>query len=152
MKSILILNGPNMNILGIRDPDLYGTGSLEDLEARCIEYGKRRGVHVECRQSNHEGTLIDWIHDAMGNFDGIVLNAGGYTHTSIALMDAVSGTGTPTIEVHLTDIQAREEFRRVSFIARVAFGVISGHGAESYTKAIDLLINGETSGKDHLSA
>ncbi len=152
MKSILILNGPNMNILGIRDPELYGTDSLEDLEARCIEYGKRRGVHVECRQSNHEGTLIDWIHDSMGNFDGIVLNAGGYTHTSIALMDAVSGTGTPTIEVHLTDIQAREEFRRVSFIARVAFGVISGHGAESYTKAIDLLINDETSGKDHLSA
>ncbi|MCY3874211.1 MAG: type II 3-dehydroquinate dehydratase [Rhodobacteraceae bacterium] len=148
MKSILILNGPNMNILGIRDPGLYGTGSLEDLEAKCIEYGKRRGVRVECRQSNHEGTLIDWIHDAMGNFDGIVLNAGGYTHTSIALMDAVSGTGTPTIEVHLTDVQAREEFRRVSFIARVATGVISGHGAESYTKAIDLLINGETNALD----
>ena len=149
MKSILILNGPNLNILGIRDPELYGTGSLEDLEAKCIEYGKSRGVRVECRQSNHEGTLIDWIHEAMGNFDGIVLNAGGYTHTSIALMDAISGTGTPTIEVHLTDVQAREEFRRVSYIARVAFGVISGHGAESYAKAIDLLINGETSGKDH---
>ena len=148
MKSILILNGPNMNILGIRDPDLYGTGSLEGLEAKCIAYGTSRGVHVECRQSNHEGTLIDWIHEAMGHFDGIVLNAGGYTHTSIALMDAIGGTGIPTIEVHLTDVQAREEFRRVSYIARVAFGVISGHGAESYTKAIDLLIDGETSGKD----
>ncbi len=142
MKSILILNGPNMNILGIRDPDLYGTGSLEDLEAKCIDYGKSCGVHVECRQSNHEGTLIDWVHEAMGDFDGIVLNAGGYTHTSIALMDAISGTGTPTVEVHLTDVQDREEFRRVSYIAQVAFGVISGHGAESYTKAIDLLING----------
>lgn len=148
MKSILILNGPNMNILGIRDPDLYGTGSLEDLEAKCIEYGKSRGVHVECRQSNHEGTLIDWIHEAVGNFDGIVLNAGGYTHTSIALMDAISGTGIPTIEVHLTDVQAREKFRRVSFIARVAFGVISGQGAASYTKAIDAFINQETGYRD----
>ena len=141
MKSILILNGPNMNILGIRDPELYGTSSLEDLEAKCIDYGKGRGVFVECRQSNHEGTLIDWIHEAMGKFDGIVLNAGGYTHTSIALMDAVSGTGIPTVEVHLTDVQTREEFRRVSFLARVAFRVISGHGAESYTKAIDALVN-----------
>ena len=149
MKAILILNGPNMNILGVRDPELYGTGSLEDLEAKCIEYGKRHGVHIECRQSNHEGTLIDWIHEAMGNFDGIVLNAGGYTHTSIALMDAVGGTGIPTIEVHLTDVQAREEFRRVSFIARVAFGVISGYGAESYTKAIDALVNCASGRTDH---
>ncbi len=141
MTSILILNGPNMNILGIRDPEMYGTGSLEELEAMCVEYGKKRGAHIECRQSNHEGTLIDWIHEAMGKFDGIVLNAGGYTHTSIALMDAISGTGIPTIEVHLSDVQAREEFRHVSFIANVALRVISGLGAQSYTKAIDALVD-----------
>ena len=141
MTSILILNGPNMNILGIRDPEMYGSGSLEELEAMCMEHGKQCGAHIECRQSNHEGTLIDWIHEAMGKFDGIVLNAGGYTHTSIALMDAISGTGIPTIEVHLSDVQAREEFRHVSFIANVALRVISGHGAQSYTKAIDALVD-----------
>ncbi len=139
MNSILVLNGPNLNLLGTREPGLYGTLTLGEIESMSISRGRELGLHVECRQSNHEGQLIDWIHDASGRFDAIVLNAGGYTHTSVALMDAISAVGLPTVELHLTDIFAREEFRRTSYIGRVACNTICGHGAKGYVMAIDAL-------------
>jgi 3-dehydroquinate dehydratase-2 len=137
MKNILILNGPNLNLLGTRQPEVYGTTTLNDIELMCQKKANQLGVHVECRQSNHEGLLIDWIHDARGNFDGIIINAGAYTHTSIALMDAISSVEIPTLELHLSDIHAREEFRHVSYIGKVALDVIMGHGADGYPMAIE---------------
>lgn len=141
MKNILILNGPNLNLLGTRQPEVYGTTTLNDIEAMCMKKAEELGVHVECRQSNHEGVLIDWIHDARGNFDGIIINAGAYTHTSIAIMDAVSSVEIPTLELHLSDIHAREEFRHVSYIGKVAFDAIMGHGAAGYPMAIDRIVD-----------
>ena len=141
MKHILILNGPNLNLLGTRQPEVYGTTTLADIEQMCADKAAVMGVFVECRQSNHEGVLIDWIHEARGTFDGIIINAGAYTHTSIAIMDAVSSVEVPTLELHLSDIHAREEFRHVSYVGRVAFDAIMGHGADGYPMAIERMIN-----------
>ncbi len=140
MLNILILNGPNLNLLGTRQPEVYGTTTLADIEAMCHTKAAELGVTVDCRQSNHEGKLIDWIHAARGTFDGIIINAGAYTHTSIAIMDAVSSVEIPTLELHLSDIHAREDFRRVSYIGKVAFDAIMGHGSAGYSMAVERMV------------
>lgn len=139
MLGILVLNGPNLNLLGSRQPEVYGSTTLAMIEAACVDHGGRAGFSVECRQSNHEGALIDAIHGARGCFAGIVLNAGAYTHTSIALMDAIASVELPVVEVHLSNIHAREPFRHRSRIAPVALGQICGFGAQGYLLAIDAL-------------
>ena len=137
---ILILNGPNLNLLGTRQPEVYGTTTLSDIEDACTRQAKSLGVEISFMQSNHEGQLVDAIHAARGTFDGIILNAGAYTHTSIALMDAIASVGLPTIELHLSNVHAREEFRHKSYIAPVALGVIAGFGAGSYPLAVSAMV------------
>ena len=134
---ILILNGPNLNLLGKREPDVYGANSLTDLENDCVRWGEQLGVEIHCRQTNHEGELIDWLHDAKdeGAY-GVVLNAGGLTHTSVALRDAIAGIDVPVIEVHLSNVHARETFRHHSYISAVCEGSISGLGFFGYHAAI----------------
>ncbi|MDA7424301.1 type II 3-dehydroquinate dehydratase [Thalassococcus lentus] len=141
MRSILILNGPNLNLLGTRQPEVYGSTTLADVEEMCRTFAQAIGVKVAFDQSNHEGDLVDALHAARGVHDGVVLNAGGYTHTSVALMDAISSVGLPTVELHLSNIHAREPFRHKSFIAPVAIGQICGFGARGYTLAMDALIS-----------
>lgn len=141
MSSVLVLNGPNLNLLGTRQPEIYGDTTLADVEAMCVAHGEAHGTLVTCRQSNHEGALVDAIHAAKGTFGGIVLNAGAYTHTSIALHDAILSTEMPVVELHLSNIHARESFRHKSMIAPVAIGMICGFGAIGYTLALDALIN-----------
>ena len=138
---ILFLNGPNLNLLGRREPGIYGRNSLADIEAGVRERASQRNVEVEFRQSNMEGELVTWVQEAAGQFNAIVLNAGAYTHTSIALRDAISAVGVPTIEVHLSNIHAREPFRHVSMIAPVCAGQISGFGAGSYLLALEAVVN-----------
>ncbi len=140
MTTILILNGPNLNLLGIRQPEVYGATTLAEIEARCREVASSLSVEVEFLQSNHEGALIDAVHDARTKHDGIIINAGAYTHSSIALMDAISSAQTPTIELHLSNIHARESFRRNSYIARVALGQICGLGPAGYPLAIRAMV------------
>jgi 3-dehydroquinate dehydratase-2 len=140
MTSLLILNGPNLNLLGTREPEIYGAATLADVEASCLAHGATKGIDIACLQSNHEGALVDAIHAAKGTHAGIILNAGAYTHTSIALHDAIVGTQVPTIELHLSNVHAREEFRHHSYIARAAIGVICGFGAAGYALAIDAMI------------
>ena len=139
---LLVINGPNLNMLGIREPGIYGTESYETLCQRVRDYADRRGVEVELYQSNHEGELVDKIQSAYGNTDGIVINPGAYTHTSVALLDAVKAVGIPTVEVHISDVNAREEFRRVSYIRAACVATISGHGLAGYTEAMALLLDG----------
>ncbi|QGX98410.1 type II 3-dehydroquinate dehydratase [Roseovarius faecimaris] len=136
MTSILILNGPNLNLLGTRQPEVYGTTTLLDIEHRCKAIAIELGVAMSFQQDNSEGALVDHIHAARGTHDGIILNAGAYTHTSVALMDAISSVELPVIELHLSNIHAREEFRHKSFIAPVALGVICGFGAAGYGHAL----------------
>jgi 3-dehydroquinate dehydratase II len=138
---ILFLNGPNLNLLGQREPQVYGRTALGDIEARVRQRASQLGVDVEFRQSNHEGELIEWIQQARGAFDVVVINPAAYTHTSVALRDAVVAGGTPTIEIHLSNIYAREEFRHKSLIAPVCQGQISGFGADSYILAVEAAIN-----------
>ncbi len=140
MTSILILNGPNLNLLGTRQPEVYGHQTLDDIARLCAEKAKALGVRLRFEQSNHEGVLIDLIHAARGTHDGIILNAGAYTHTSIAIMDAVSSAQVPTVELHLSNVHAREEFRNQSYLAKVAVGVICGFGAAGYTLALDAIV------------
>ncbi|WP_281856521.1 type II 3-dehydroquinate dehydratase [Litoreibacter halocynthiae] len=139
MTSVLVLNGPNLNLLGTRQPEVYGSVTLADVEDLCVTHGKSLGIKVNCLQSNHEGVLIDAIHDAKGTHGGIILNAGAFTHTSVALMDAIASVELPVVEVHLSNIHAREPFRHKSFIAPVALGQIAGFGAKGYVLALDAL-------------
>lgn len=138
---ILFLNGPNLNLLGSRQPDVYGTATLADIEATCQEAAAAFSVEVAFAQSNHEGSMVDMIHDARGVYAGIVLNAGAYTHTSIALLDAIAGTAIPTIELHLSNVHARESYRHVSRIAPACVGVIAGFGAAGYPLALRAMVN-----------
>lgn len=139
--SILVLNGPNLNLLGTRQPEVYGTTTLQDIETLCAAKAAELGVNMVFRQSNHEGELVDALHAARGTHDGIVLNAGAYTHTSVALMDAIASIVLPVVELHLSNIHAREEFRHKSFIAPVAIGQICGFGAAGYPLAIEALVS-----------
>lgn len=138
-KSVLVLNGPNLNMLGLRQPEIYGTMSLKDLDQICVEAAKDAGWTADCSQSNMEGELVGWIHEARTEFDGIVINAGAYTHTSVALRDAISAAETPTIEVHLSNIHKRESFRHHSYLTPVAVGMICGLGAHGYVLGIQAL-------------
>lgn len=140
MASLLVLNGPNLNLLGQRQPEVYGHTTLAEIEETCRQVADELGARVDCVQSNHEGVLIDAIHAARGLHDGIILNAGAYTHTSIALMDAISSAEIPVVEVHLSNIHAREPFRNKSYIARVAVGQICGFGPDSYPLAIRAML------------
>lgn len=135
-RTVLVLNGPNLNLLGTREPDTYGTTTLADIEARLRALGEELGVGVECFQSNHEGALIDRIHEARGRCDAIVFNPGAYTHTSLALADAIAAVEIPTIEVHLSNVYRREAVRHRSFISPVAVGQIAGLGAQGYLLAL----------------
>lgn len=139
MTSILVLNGPNLNMLGQRQPKVYGKITLAEIEDQCCKYGASIGLSVECLQSNHEGVLLDALHASKGKHAGIVLNAGAFTHTSIALMDAISSIELPVVEVHMSNIHARESFRHKSYIAPVALGQICGFGAQGYVMALDAL-------------
>ncbi len=143
--SILILNGPNLNLLGTRQPEVYGRTTLADVEAMCAEKAKALGIAIDFRQSNHEGELVDWIHEAKGRHQGIVINAGAYTHTSVALADAIASVELPVAEVHISNIHQRETFRHVSYLSKVSVGMICGFGPYGYQMGIDALVN-------HLSA
>lgn len=130
--NILVLHGPNLNLLGVREADIYGTVTLDAINGELTSLARELGVEVMMRQSNVEGELVDWIQQARGRHDALVINPGAYTHTSIALRDAIAGVGLPTVEVHVSNLYRREEFRRHSYIAGVAVGQISGFGADSY--------------------
>jgi 3-dehydroquinate dehydratase-2 len=141
MKTVLVLNGPNLNLLGTREPQVYGSQSLEDVKALCQSSCERHGFALDFRQSNHEGELVDWIHEAgkaqaAGKLAGVVLNAGAYTHTSVALHDAIKGTGIVLIELHISNVHAREAFRHHSYISPVAKAVMAGFGVKGYAMAI----------------
>ena len=138
---LLFLNGPNLNLLGQREPEIYGRATLADIEAKVRERARSLRAEVDFRQSNLEGELVAWIQQAKGKFDVIVLNAAAYTHTSIALRDAISATGIPTIEIHLSNVHAREEFRHKSLIAPVCRGQICGFGVNSYLLAVEASVN-----------
>lgn len=141
MKSLLILNGPNLNLLGTRQPEVYGSTTLAQIEAMCAAMAELEGCKISCLQSNHEGELVEAIHAARNLHDGIILNAGAYTHTSVALMDAIASVEVPCIELHLSNIHAREEFRHKSFIAPVAVGQICGFGPAGYGLAIQAMLS-----------
>lgn len=138
-KRVLVLNGPNLNMLGTREPQTYGSQTLADIEEMAVSDGKALGLDVTCRQSNIEGELVTWIQQAMGTFDAIVLNPGAYSHTSIAIHDAIRAVGLPVVEVHLSNIHAREAFRHHSYVSPVALGVICGLGATGYRLALHAL-------------
>ena len=137
---ILVINGPNLNMLGIREPGIYGKNSFTDLLALLEEAGKETGTEVTQYQSNHEGDLVDRIQWAYGNADAIVINPGAYTHTSIALLDAVKAVGIPTAEVHISKLSEREDFRQISYIRAACCFTVTGHGTDGYTEAIDYLM------------
>jgi 3-dehydroquinate dehydratase-2 len=139
-KRVLVLNGPNLNLLGTREPDIYGSATLSDVERELKALAKNLGAKIEFRQSNQEGQLIDWIHQARESFDGLVINPGGLTHTSVSLRDAIAATGLPTVEVHVSNTQAREPFRHQSFTAAVCIGSVIGFGKNSYALGLRALM------------
>ena len=136
---ILVLNGPNINMLGIREPNIYGRETYQTLIEKINQHAKMRGVEVECKQSNHEGVLVDEIQAAYGRVDGIVLNPAAFTHTSIALLDALKAVSIPAVEVHISAVENREDFRQISYVRAACIATISGHGTDGYIEAIDLL-------------
>ena len=136
-ETILILNGPNLNLLGTREPEIYGATTLADIEANCHAHAKAVGVSIDFRQSNTEGELVDWVQQARGTASAIIINAAAYTHTSVALHDALKAAGLPIVELHLSNVYKRESFRHKSFISSVADGVMCGFGAHGYVLAID---------------
>ncbi len=136
---VLVLHGPNLNLLGTREPEVYGTTTLDDVDARIRDRAKELGIEVETAQSNGEGELIDLIQGARGEFDAIVINPGGYSHTSVAIRDAIAGVGLPAIEVHLSNPSAREDFRKVDIVAGACRGVVAGFGWRSYVMALEAL-------------
>ena len=138
--SVLVLHGPNLNLLGTREPEVYGSTTLEEINHSLEKEADRLQVTVSCLQSNHEGNLVDAIHNAVFKHRGIVINAGAYTHTSVAIRDAIAGVGIPTVEVHLSNIYRREQFRHHSFIAPVVIGQISGFGSNSYILGLQALV------------
>lgn len=137
---ILILNGPNLNMLGVREPEIYGKMTYSALCKELVLYGRENGIELETYQSNHEGDLVDKIQEALGDFDGIVMNPGAYTHTSVALLDALKAVNIPTVEVHISDPDLREDFRRISFIRTACIHTVKGHGVKGYFEAVDYLI------------
>ena len=140
MTAILLLHGPNLNLLGTREPAVYGSMTLEDINRRLIDAGAERGVEVRPFQSNHEGALVDTLHEARAWADGVVFNPGAYTHTSVALRDAIAGTGLAVVEVHLSNVHIREEFRHKSLLAPVCLGQISGFGWRSYMLGLEAIL------------
>ena len=134
---VLLLNGPNLNMLGTREPEIYGRATLADIEAACRDKAAKLGLQLDCRQSNSEGQLVDWIQDSRGQHDAIVINPGALTHTSIAILDAFQAVGLPVVEVHLSNIHKREAFRHESYVSKVAEGVICGFGAAGYGMALE---------------
>lgn len=142
MQTVFVLNGPNLNLLGTREPAVYGSQTLADVEQLCVQACRQHGLALVFRQSNHEGELVDWIHEAgrlhaTGQLAAVVLNAGAYTHTSVALLDAVKGTGVPLVELHISNVHAREAFRHHSYLSGVARAVLCGFGVQGYALAID---------------
>ena len=137
---ILVINGPNLNMLGIREPDIYGKKGYSDLCALIRAHAEKKGIEVEIYQSNHEGCLVDKIQEAYGKIDSIVINPAAYTHTSVALLDALKAVGIPSVEVHISDVSLREDFRQISYVRAACKKTIAGHGFDGYTEAIDFLI------------
>ena len=140
---ILVLNGPNINMLGIREPGIYGAESYQTLCDKLEALGHKLNIDLEVRQSNHEGVLVDWIQEAYKVVDGIVINPGAYTHTSIALLDALKAVGIPTVEVHISDVSKREDFRQISYLRAACVKTISGHGLDGYLEGVRYLVEGE---------
>ena len=141
---LMIINGPNLNMLGIREPAHYGRETYADLIKKIEDHAKALGIEVKCLQSNHEGDLVDYIQSAYGKYDGIVINPGAYTHTSIAILDAVKSVSVPTVEVHISKVDEREDFRKISYIRAACIATISGHGTDGYLEAMTLLKERQT--------
>ena len=137
---ILVINGPNLNMLGLREPQIYGSRTLKDLEQMILAHAKKLGIEVEVCQSNHEGDLVDAMQSAYNRIDGIVINPGAYTHTSVAIFDAVKSVSVPTVEVHISDPDTREDFRKVSYIRLACVATVKGKGFEGYLEAMDILV------------
>ena len=155
MPTVFVLNGPNLNLLGVRDPSVYGHDTLGDIEERCAARAAALDLEIDFRQTNHEGQLVDWIQEARETAEGIILNAGALTHTSVAVLDALFAAGLPVIEVHLSNIFRRESFRHHSYVSLAANGVICGLGAKGYELALDAiasLIEGESEGESNGAA
>lgn len=144
--NILVLNGPNLNMLGIREPEIYGEKTYEDLCDLIEFYAKEKNIRVDIFQSNHEGDLVDEIQDAYSEYDGIIINPAAYTHTSIALLDALKSVGIPAVEVHISDVSKREDYRQISYVREYCFATVSGQGFNGYLRAIDLLIGDKDDG------
>ena len=138
---ILLINGPNINMLGIREPGIYGTVNYAGLVSMMEEAAKARNVELKCFQSNHEGSIVDEIQAAYGKFDGIIINPAAYTHTSVAILDALKAVSIPTVEVHISDPDQREEFRHISYVRMACEKAIKGHGLQGYVEALDYLLN-----------
>jgi len=141
MSKILILHGPNLNMLGRREPEIYGTQTLQDIENLCCDNARAKNIETDFFQSNHEGEIIDKIHDIIDSHDGVIINAGAYTHTSVAIHDALKLLSVPIIEVHISDPETREDFRHISYISPVAAAIIKGQGVDGYAQAIDNIAN-----------
>lgn len=137
---IRVINGPNINMLGIREPDIYGRVTYNDLVKMIEDHAGKKGIEIEVMQSNHEGDLVDMLQDCYRKIDGIVINPGAYTHTSVAILDALKAVSVPAVEVHISDVDSREDFRQISYIRQACVKTISGHGTDGYLEAIDHLI------------